>query len=143
MEKQIAKDCSDAERLEILEASAFKVEKNYSYTRELEQGELQDRQTTLSQNMIKIDVAKQELKEARDKYKADAKPLENENNAVLQEIRTRSEEVVDTVYLLKDEEHERMGVYSKEGALLLERALLPNERQYSIIDNSVRKLANS
>ncbi len=50
-------------------------------------------------------------------------------------IRTQVEEVTEDVYLLKDIEESKMGYYSKEGKLVFERNLRPEEQQYSITDH--------
>jgi len=134
MEKAILQSLSSDERRRDLAANAHKIDPKYSYTRELEPAELEDRKELLAQNMIKIDKCDQVLKEAKQIYTAEAKPLVEQNRAVLGEIRTRSEEIVGEVYLIKDEHEQRMGIYSPEGILISERGLLPDERQYSIED---------
>jgi hypothetical protein len=111
------------------------VDPKYSYSRELEPAELDARKERLAQNMIKIDKADQVLKEAKQVFTAEAKPMQEANKILLYEIRTRSEEITGEVYLIKDEHEERMGIYSPEGILIMERGLLPEERQYNITDN--------
>jgi hypothetical protein len=49
--------------------------------------------------------------------------------------RSQVEEVHEEVYLLKDIEQSKMGYYSKEGILVFERNLRPDEMQYSIQDH--------
>ena len=141
MEQRILQDSPPDERRKLLAANAYKVDPKYTYTRELEEGELRERQNGLSQNLIKIDRADQVLKEAKESYNAVVKPLREENKMALTEIRTRSEEITGDVYLMKDEHTGQMGIYSPEGILLMQRGLLPEERQFSIIDNSeLRKI---
>jgi hypothetical protein len=59
--------------------------------------------------------------------------------ADLQKIRTGMEEINDDVFLMKDLEENKMGYYSKEGKLVFERNLKPEEMQYSISDFTNRK----
>lgn len=134
MEKQILQNESPEDRRRLLAANAWKVETKFSYHRELDTSELEDRKDKLSQNMIKIDRADQVLKEHKLTHKTETDPLKTENQKALQEIRTRSEEIVGEVYLWKDEHEQRMGFYSPEGVLISERSLLPEERQYNIED---------
>lgn len=47
-------------------------------------------------------------------------------------IRSQVEEVSEEVYLMKDIEEGKMGYYSKEGRLVFERMLRPDEMQFSI-----------
>ncbi len=135
MDKEIFQDVPLAERPRYLRDNAHKVDPKYTYHRELEEAELQERKNSLSQNMIKMDVADQSLKEAKEAHSAVVKPLKQANAGALQEIRSRAEEITGEVYLIKDSHSERMGIYSPEGKLLFERGLLPEERQFSIVDN--------
>jgi hypothetical protein len=59
--------------------------------------------------------------------------------AGLQKIRTGMEEINDDVFLMKDLEENKMGYYSKEGKLVFERNLKPEEMQYSIADYSLKQ----
>lgn len=131
MEKQILKGESASDRLEQLKNSAEKVE-SFSYPRELSNGEIQELQSHLSQDMISVDQQEQQLKIAKEIFKAATKPVKQTIAKNLQMIRTQVEEVTEDVYLLKDVEESRMGYYSKEGKLVFERNLRPEEMQYSI-----------
>lgn len=131
MEKQILKNESPGNRLEQLKNSADKVE-NFSYPRELSIGEIQELQNNLSQDMIFVDKQDQELKVAKEIFKAATKPIKQQIAKNLQLIRTQVEEVSEEVYLLKDIEEGKMGYYSKEGNLVFERNLRQDEMQYSI-----------
>lgn len=139
MEQRIFQDVPLEDREQYLRDNAFKVDPKYTYTRELEEGELQELNNDLSQSLIAIDREDQNLKEAKEAYNAVVKPLKEQIKGSLQCIRTRSEEVTGQVYLIKDEHAQRMGIYSKEGVLLFDRSLLPDERQFSIIDNTFKK----
>lgn len=134
MQKQILQGESPGERLEQLKNSADKVEM-FSYPRELSNGEIQELQSNLSQNMIFVDKEDQKLKVAKEVFKAATKPVKQTIAKDLQMIRSQVEEVNEEVYLLKDIEEGKMGYYSKEGVLVFERNLRPDEMQYSIQDH--------
>ena len=134
MEKQILSGESASDRLEQLKNSAEKVE-SFSYPRELSTGEIQELQSHLSQDMITVDQEEQKLKVAKEIFKAATKPVKQTIAKNLQMIRTQVEEVTEDVYLLKDVEESKMGYYSKEGKLVFERNLRPEEQQYSITDH--------
>jgi len=138
MEKQILQNFSSDERIETLKANAVKTEK-FTYARELEQGEIQELQSDLSQSMITVDQEDQKLKVHKEAYKAVVKPIKQQIAAGLQKIRTGMEEINDDVFLMKDLEENKMGYYSKEGKLVFERNLKPEEMQYSINDYKTRK----
>lgn len=131
MEKQILKNETAANRLEQLKNSAERAE-NFSYPRELSNGEIQELQSNLSQDMIFVDREDQTLKVAKEIFKAATKPVKQQIAKNLQMIRSQVEEVSEEVYLLKDVEEGKMGYYSKEGILVFERNLRPDEMQYSI-----------
>lgn len=131
MQKQILQYESPGDRLEQLKNSADKIE-NFSYPRELSNGEIQELQNSLSQDMIFVDRKEQDLKVAKEIFKAATKPVKQTIAKNLQLIRTQVEEVSEEVYLLKDIEEGKMGYYSKDGLLVFERNLRPDEMQYSI-----------
>lgn len=131
MDKQILQGESPSDRLEQLKNSADKVE-TFSYPRELSNGEIQELQSNLSQNMIFVDKEDQKLKVAKEIFKSATKPVKQTIAKDLQLIRSQVEEVSEDVYLLKDIESGKMGYYSKDGILRFERNLRPDEMQYSI-----------
>lgn len=131
MEKQILQSESPGDRLEQLKNSADKVEM-FSYPRELSNGEIQELQSNLSQDMIFVDKKEQDLKVAKEIYKAATKPTKQNIAKNLQLIRSQVEEVNEEVYLLKDVEAGKMGYYNKHGVLVFERSLRPDEQQFSI-----------
>lgn len=134
MEKKILQNESPADRLEQLKSVADKLE-DFSYPRELTNGEIQELQSGLSQDMITVDRAEQELKIAKEVFKSEVKPIKQKIAKNLQMIRTQVEEVKEKVFLLKDLVEEKMGYYSKDGILVFERELRPDEKQYSITDH--------
>jgi len=131
MQKQILQHESPGDRLEQLKNSADKIE-NFSYPRELSNGEIQELQSNLSQDMIFVDKKEQDLKVAKEIFKSATKPVKQTIAKNLGLIRTQVEEVNEEVYLLKDIEEGKMGYYSKDGILVFERNLRPDEMQYSI-----------
>lgn len=134
MDKQILKNETPEQRLESLRAAAVKTEK-FTFSRELDSGEIQELQSELSQSMILIDQEDQKLKIAKEQFKSVVKPEKQKMVGSLQKIRTGTEEINEDVYLLKDLHEEKMGYYSKEGKLVFERRLKAEEMQYSITDH--------
>jgi hypothetical protein len=131
MDKQILQSESPEERIQQLKNSADKVE-NFTYPRELSNGEIQELQSKLSQDMIFVDKEEQTLKIAKEIFKSAVKPVKQQMAKNLTMIRTQVEEVTEEVYLLKDVAENKMGYYSKEGKLVFERSLRPEEMQFSI-----------
>ncbi|RZJ33744.1 MAG: hypothetical protein EOO51_12705 [Flavobacterium sp.] len=133
MEKLILQNVVQDDRVQQLRDSADKVE-DFTYSRELEIGEVQELQSDLSQGLIKIDQEEQKLKVHKEAYKSVVKPIRETIKANLQKVRTQMEEVTEEVYLLKDLQQMKMGYYSKEGKLVFERGLRPDEMQFSITE---------
>ena len=75
MSKHLFQDIPVAERLRYLQDNAYRVEPKYSYLRELDENEIRERQDQLSQNLIAMDRADQVLKEAKEVFNAETKPL--------------------------------------------------------------------
>lgn len=134
MEKQILKDSSPGERVELLKSNAYAIEK-FTYSRELDLGEVQELQSDLSQQMITVDKEDQKLKIEKERYKSIVKPVKQRIAVNLQMIRTQLEEVTDEVFLMKDIEENKMGYYSKDGKLVFERSLKADEMQFSITEH--------
>lgn len=140
MEKQILIGVDPLERLQQLKDVADKVEK-FNYPRELSQGELEELKNELAQNHITIDNQDQVLKTHKEDYNASVKPLKELNKDILRKVRAGVEDAVEDVYLLKDLEEEKMGYYSKDGKLVFERSLKPEEKQYTISDFTNKKIS--
>jgi hypothetical protein len=140
MEKQILVGVDPSERLQQLIDVADKVEK-FNYPRELSQGELEELKNELAQNHITIDNQDQVLKSQKEAYNASVKPLRELNKDILRKVKTGVEDVIENVYLLKDLEEEKMGYYSKDGKLVFERSLKPEEKQYTISDFTNKKIS--
>lgn len=134
MEKLILQSESPEERIRQLKDSADRVEP-FAYPRELGVGEIQELQSSLSQDMITVDREEQKLKVAKEVFKAATKPVKQEIAKNLQMIRSQVEEVKEDVFLLKDIEDSKMGYYNKMGVLVFERSLRPDEMQFSITDH--------
>mgnify|MGYP001021265101 CR=1 FL=1 len=130
MDKQILQSEPREERIQQLKNSADKVE-IFSFPRELSNGEIQELQSKLSQNMIFVDKEEQILKVAKEIFKSAVKPVKQQMAKDLTMIRTQVEEVTEEVYLLKDVAENKMGYYSKDGNLVFERTLRPEEMQFS------------
>ena len=77
MNKQILQGEPPEERIRQLRDSADKVEL-FTYPRELGIGEIQELQSSLSQDMIVVDRADQVLKVAKEVHKSATKPVKQE-----------------------------------------------------------------
>ncbi len=139
MDKFFMPDVSKAQRLEVLQDNADKIEAEFNYSKDLTKDELDIVKDDFSQNALKIHKFDEVLKEAKDRHKTDTTPLKNQNKALLEQIKTKRVDVTGKVYLMADQEEGVMLYYNEEGQLVHFRPLQQNERQarmFSIKDES-------
>jgi vacuolar-type H+-ATPase subunit I/STV1 len=139
MEKQLFKNVSPTERIQMLKDNAERTEE-FQYPRELTPDEISELKDELSSESITLSKLEEKKKEAMNEFKAEIKPVKAEVQRILQLLRTRSEEVEEKVYLLADLEEGMMGYYNSKGELVHSRLLRQNEKQYRIQGEGVRKL---
>lgn len=135
MDQKILQDLSGKERLQALRDNAEKTEL-FNYSRLLDESKLsvlKDELTKDSVNLVKLEEAR---KEFLTDHKAKVKPLKFNVATTLNKLRSKVEEVEETVYLMADTDEGLMGFYNEEGLLLYTRALMPEERQLRIIDKT-------
>lgn len=135
MEKLILQDVSPLERKKYLRDSAHKTEK-FTYPRPLDESEVTRLKDEFTQNAISL--AKEEEKKAEFMvdWKAEVKPLKETMKGQMTRIRARIEEKTEEVFLLAEHGDGMMGYYNSEGLLVYSRPLMPDERQFSIVDSS-------
>ena len=135
MDQKILQNESPAARLQALKDSAEKREV-ITYPKQLGEehfGNLKDELTADSIQLVKLEEALAEYKVG---HKARTKPLKQKVAIALTKLRNGVEEVEEEVFLLADQEEGMMGYYNAQGHLIRTRPLLPEERQFRIVDNS-------
>lgn len=132
MEKKLLQDVSKNERLQYLKDSCYRVEQ-FTYPRQLSLEELELEKHDFTQNAIKVAIADQKLKIARDEFKALAKPLKLEMKHQMDKIRSSIEEITGDVFLMDDQDNNLMGYYNSEGELVYQRGLMQAEKQLRIL----------
>lgn len=135
MEKQFLPNENPAERLKILRDNSVKSEM-YNYPKELSKEDLDELKDRLAQDKIKLFKFDEKKKDFMEQYKADTKPLKSSVEETVTRLRTKVEEVEEEVYLIADHDDNTMLYYNGDGKLVHFRPLAPNERQYSILDNT-------
>lgn len=140
MEQKILQDVSVGQRKEYLIDSCVKTEV-FTYPKHLNQNEITKERTDFTQNAIKVAIEDAKLKEAREIYKAETKPVKQEMKNQMLKIRSGVEEVTGPVFLMDDQEASEMGYYNEAGELVYQRPLLQEERQLRLVDNSNQKVS--
>ncbi len=94
-----------------------------------------------SDNAVKIFKALEELAEAKARIKGIVKPLIEQNNYLLRNIREGYNEIEEEVYMFDFQEIGMMAFYDKNGELVDSRRLKPDEKQTNVVSMS-RKAGN-
>lgn len=138
MDQQILKDANRQERLQVLKDSAEKME-SLTYPKVLTSDELSHLKSEYTKEAITLAKHDEGKKQFMENYKSEVKPLKLRLSAIMTQIRNKVEEVTEDVFLIADQEENMMGYYNAEGILINSRPLLPDERQFRIIDTTIKK----
>lgn len=103
-----------------------------SYSRVFTPGELAKQRELLTDASIKLADIDEKKKKAMDEFKEQAKPLIEQRQKSIQNLRTKAETVTEVCYKYFDEETKMVGFYNKEGNLVNSRPAFPNEMQKTI-----------
>lgn len=134
MEKQILQNETEKARIEYLKDSAEKIEV-FTYQKPFISEQITIKKDQVIFKTDQIIKLKEKKKELVSEMNAEIKELQTDQITLVHEVTTGREDVTDDVYLLADQEAGSMGYYSKDGELVYERPLLPNEKQLSIMTN--------
>lgn len=135
MEKQFLQGVPKKERIQTLKDNAERME-SFIYHKPLSEAELTHLKDESAQHHIELEKLEEAKKDFMDGHKATVNPIKTEVKGKLQKIRTRHEEVQEDVYLLADQDEGMMGYYNADGMLVNQRTLLPDERQFRIVDET-------
>lgn len=120
---------SAAERNQYLMDNADFVEENFSYWHQLEPEELQEFETTLSKNVVKISEAEEEKAAFMQEFKLKVTPLKDVLKELTQIVKSRSVEKMEDVFAFKDFENNEVAYYNRDGKEVVRRKMFANERQ--------------
>jgi hypothetical protein len=129
MEKQLLKDKSPVERIDILKSSADRVE-SLSYTKPFTLDQLHCFKDDLSTAMIELNQKEDDFKILRDAHKSQVKPLKEKTRQLLTDIKTKAAFVKEDCFVFI--EGNEAGYYNAEGTLVYQRPLLPGEGQKTV-----------
>lgn len=120
---------SAPERLQFLRENADTIEDNQTVYRSLDIQEQDILKDELSELSIKIKNLEAEKKEMM-KSQGDAiKVLKEKVSPVIDSLESGQEKIVDSIYLLFDQEDEKAYGFTLNGECVIERRLKPNESQ--------------
>lgn len=131
MQKEIGKEIPFGERADFLESNADAVE-NMGYMKSFDPDQMQELKDILSDASIRRATLLEELDEIKRQYKEKLKPLNEEIEGVLTNIKEGAEFVQEDCYKFIDHEEGMVGYYNKFGDLISTRRIKPDERQKTI-----------
>lgn len=129
---QIPGDGSVIENKTFMENTADEIVEGYEYTRTLSEEEIQAEKDEFAAVSIKIEQIEEEkarvMLEINERLKAEKAKAKK----ALGLVRRGRIDVIETVYLVKDEVEGKVGTYTMNGNIIAERRMTGTERQKSI-----------
>lgn len=130
--KQFMPELVDAsDRLMQMQQDAAKIEKT-NYQKQLTADELAARREDLADDCIKLNQLEDDLKEIKDGFTTQMKPLKEANKIRLTEIKTKQTAVEGTLYHIANREDSMMETFDENGELVGSRRLRPEEKQGNV-----------
>lgn len=134
-EKNVLQNVPLLERERYLKDTAEKTEV-FSYFKELDETEriaMLEESSRVSNEILDLQEAK---RAAQKEYSTAIKALKIANVELLTDLKRNNKNITETVYLLKDDENERMNYLNWEGKQVYARPLQPGEKQLRIFKAS-------
>jgi peptidoglycan hydrolase CwlO-like protein len=119
------------EREAMLEANCYNQEE-MPIQKHFSEDEINEMRKTHVANSIAIKRKSEEFKKLKAEIDAFIKPLAEENNYLLQNVRAGYVEVNKQVYIFDDQETSMMNYYDNTGELVYSRRMMPHEKQLKI-----------
>lgn len=131
LSNELGKDIDIEQREQFLKDNCDKVEE-VTYTKYFSPEELAKQREDLTDASIKISDLLQEKKEVLDGFKERMKPLEEQRQTAIKNLKDKAMLVTEDCFKFLDEESKKVGYYDKLGNLVYSRSAFPNELQTTI-----------
>lgn len=132
MESRLFEKYKGAELSEMLDSNADEVVE-MEYTEFLSEEELAERKNLLAQRSIEESRLMDEKKAFNDEIKARIKPIKEEKDMILTEIKHGSRSLFGKCYKMVDHSKKEVGYYNGRGQLVYSRPAQANESQLTIM----------
>lgn len=134
MDKFLGQEIPEKDRWQFLQDNADAVEE-IGYTHRFTPDELAQKKESLAETSIKINDIEIEKKEVMDGYKERLKPLNEEKQVLLENIKKGSEyRAPEECVKILDHDEKLAGYYNKLGELVYSRPIMPQEMQKTIFN---------
>lgn len=125
-------DGSVIENKTFMENTADEIVEGYEYTRELSDEEIENERIEFANVSIKIEQLEEEKARVVGEINERLKAEKTKAKKALGLVRRGRMDVIETVYMVKDEVEGKVGTYTMNGTLISERKMKGTERQKSI-----------
>lgn len=133
MEKHaIFQDMSPMERIRLLESNATEMVDGFTYQRNLDDDDLSEEREKYCDIQLELLRLEEVKKAENDRMNAEIKVKKLLAGRCLGMIRTKREEVTETVYVIPNFDSNTICTYNSEGILVAERPMRASERQMTI-----------
>lgn len=126
--KTFMPDLEPKQRLQLLKDNCDSQEET-TYYKDLSSEDLDIKREQLSDNLIRLSEHEDVLDVAKAEYKSKSTPLKQANKLLLEEVKTRKQQITGMLYNIADQENSVMETYDENGEFVSSRRLRPNEKQ--------------
>ena len=132
MEQVLGQDVErGAARIAFLQDNCDKVEE-LGYTKAIPSERLEELKNQLVDVSIQTKDVKADAKESARQYKEQIKQLETESGNITDQLKARSEYVMEKCFKFVDSEARQVGYYNSDGLLVYQRPAQPDELQKTV-----------
>lgn len=117
---------------DMLIANSVDTHKNFSYMKRFDKQDLNLRRNQLENLSIRIKDMEEEKKEWASNWKDEMKPIKEEYDMVVEELKTKASQIEEDVYMLLEEESKTMYYFNRQGEVVYERPANAGELQPSV-----------
>lgn len=137
LEQKMFADLSARERETIMRSNSDGTEE-ISYTKEFSHDDIAAKKDELAEVSIEKSEIEEEKKEVIAEFKMRIDPIKDRINALLTDLKHKSEYVKENCHKFVDRESQMVGYYNSEGDLVYSRPLNASEKQVSL-NEAIRK----
>lgn len=130
--KSIINGMPKDELRQFLETNADFVFEDQVYVRPLTEHELTELEHELGENSVELEKYARQKKDYMERLAEQTKPLQSRNKAIVESLRTKTEELAGVVYAFKDIENGTIEQYDQDGNFISSRRMRPEENDGAI-----------
>lgn len=123
---------TEEEIIDNLKSISDQVETNHHFLRPYTLDEVKEKRESITNITMLIDEEENKLRAIVKEKRSSIMQKKAELKTIMKSVRDQAEEVIETVYLIADQEEGVMGYYDKSGTLISTRKLMPSERNLRI-----------